>query len=52
MNESAALDNAVKELKSYLDNNFEENLSMKRTFELTKIDHFGYRLEQLQTIEG
>ena len=50
--ESAALDNAVTELKSYLDNNSEENQAMRRTFELTKIDHFGYRLEQMQAQEG
>ena len=50
--ESAALDNAVAELKSYLDSNSAENSAMRRIFELTRLDHFGYRLEQLQTVDG
>ena len=50
--ESSALDNAVTELKNYLDSNREESAQMKRAFDLTKLDHFGYRLEQVNPVEG
>ena len=45
--ESSGLDNAITELKNYLDQN-----NSTRTFELTKLDHFGYRLEMLNPVEG
>ena len=45
--ESSGLDNAITELKNYLDSN-----NTARTFELTKLDHFGYRLEVLNPVEG
>ena len=52
LEESSALDNAVNELKNYLDNNQEESSQMRRPFELTKLDHFGYRLEPINSVEG